>query len=93
MQTDMEYASLSWKRRVFGIGPRVGSLVASDMIHPLSPFARSVTTLSGLFLLYTACVSDLPFLQAEDIVYDHACMCVSCCCCVLLARKTCHVCI
>lgn len=53
---------VDWKRRVFGIGPKMISLPASRMVHPSSPFAQGVVLVSSLLLMYTAIVT--PFLIA-----------------------------
>jgi hypothetical protein len=53
---------VDWKRRVFGIGPKLISLPGSRMIHPSSPFAQGVVLVSSLLLMYTAIVT--PFLVA-----------------------------
>jgi hypothetical protein len=58
-------------RYIFGVGKRVGSVPASDLIHPFSPFARVVTSLSGIFLLYTCVVTPfvLGFFWDADACY------------------------
>jgi len=43
--------------RVFGIGPPLGPLESSRLIHPYSPFAQSIAVASSVFLLYTALVT------------------------------------
>ena len=53
---------VDWKRRLFGIGPKLISLPASRMIHPSSPFAQGVILVSSLLLMYTAIVT--PFVLA-----------------------------
>ena len=53
---------MDWKRRIFGIGPKLISLPASRLIHPGSPFAQFVVLISSLLLVYTAIAT--PFIVA-----------------------------
>ena len=49
--------NISWKRRIFGIGPKQMSLPKSSLIHPSSPFAQGIACVSAALLVYSALIT------------------------------------
>ncbi|EKX43259.1 hypothetical protein GUITHDRAFT_140581 [Guillardia theta CCMP2712] len=49
--------AMGWKRRIFGIGPKLLGIPGSRMVHPESLFAQGVALLSALLLIYSAIVT------------------------------------
>jgi len=54
-----EGSEMSWVKRYFGYGPRHREVPASRLIHPSSPFAVFLSTMTGLLLMYTAIVTPI----------------------------------
>ena len=48
---------VTWKKRIWGIGPEWEEMPASQLIYPLSPFGLSWLAITALFLVYTAVVT------------------------------------